>query len=96
MRPEMTPTLARMVAAREKDFKKPLKWFCYPQFFRYEKQQRGRLREFYQFNADIIGESSPAADAEMIALRSISCANLDLHKRVRGAPEQPRDLVEPD
>lgn len=68
MRPEMTPTLARMVAARERDFKKPLKWFCCPQFFRYEKQQRGRLREFYQFNADIIGEASPAADAEMIAL----------------------------
>ena len=68
MRPEMTPTLARMVAARERDFKKPLKWFCAPQFFRYEKQQRGRLREFYQFNADIIGEASPAADAELIAL----------------------------
>jgi histidyl-tRNA synthetase len=68
MRPEMTPTLARMVAARERDFKKPLKWFCAPQFFRYEKQQRGRLREFYQFNADIIGEASPAADAEMVAL----------------------------
>jgi histidyl-tRNA synthetase len=68
MRPEMTPTLARMVAAREKDFKKPLKWFCCPQFFRYEKQQRGRLREFYQFNADIIGEPSLAADAELIAL----------------------------
>jgi len=68
MRPEMTPTLARMVAARERDFKKPLKWFCCPRFFRYEKQQRGRLREFYQFNADIIGESSFSADAEMIAL----------------------------
>ena len=68
MRPEMTPTLARMVAAREKDFKKPLKWFCCPQFFRYEKQQRGRLREFYQFNADIIGESSVAADVELICL----------------------------
>ena len=68
MRPEMTPTLARMVAARERDFKKPLKWFCCPQFFRYEKQQRGRLREFYQFNADIIGEVSSAADAELIAL----------------------------
>jgi histidyl-tRNA synthetase len=64
----MTPTLARMVAARERDFKKPLKWFCVPQFFRYEKQQRGRLREFYQFNADIIGEASPAADAELIAI----------------------------
>jgi len=68
LRPEMTPTLARMVAARERDFKKPLKWFCVPQFFRYEKQQRGRLREFYQFNADIIGEASPAADSEMIAV----------------------------
>src|SRR4051812_14270310 len=68
LRPEMTPTLARMVVARERDFKKPLKWFCAPQFFRYEKQQRGRLREFYQFNADIIGEASPAADAELLAL----------------------------
>ena len=68
MRPEMTPTLARMVAAREKDFRKPLKWFCCPQFFRYEKQQRGRLREFYQFNADIIGESSFAADVELVSL----------------------------
>ncbi len=68
MRPEMTPTLARMVAARERDFKKPLKWFCVPQFFRYEKQQRGRLREFYQLNCDILGEASPAADAELIAV----------------------------
>jgi histidyl-tRNA synthetase len=57
-----------MVAARERDFRKPLKWFCVPQFFRYEKQQRGRLREFYQLNCDIIGEASPAADAEMIAV----------------------------
>jgi histidyl-tRNA synthetase len=68
MRPEMTPTLARMVVARERDFKKPLKWFCVPQFFRYEKQQRGRLREFYQLNCDLIGEASPAADAETLAL----------------------------
>ena len=68
MRPEMTPTLARMVAARERDFKKPLKWFCVPQFFRYEKQQRGRLREFYQLNCDIIGEASAAADAELLAV----------------------------
>lgn len=68
LRPEMTPTLARMVAARERDFKKPLKWFCVPQFFRYEKQQRGRLREFYQLNCDILGEPSPAADAELVAV----------------------------
>ncbi len=69
MRPEMTPTLARMVGARERDFKKPLKWFCVPQFFRYEKAQRGRLREFYQLNCDIIGEGSAAADAELLAVQ---------------------------
>src|SRR4051812_22066588 len=67
LRPEMTPTLARMVAARERDFRKPLKWFCVPQFFRAERQQRGRLREFYQYNCDIIGEASAAADAELLA-----------------------------
>jgi histidyl-tRNA synthetase len=69
LRPEMTPTLARMVAARERDFKKPLKWFCVPNFFRHERQQRGRLREFYQLNCDIIGEASPAADAELLAVQ---------------------------
>ena len=68
LRPEMTPTLARMVAAKVRDYKKPLKWFCAPSFFRYEKQQRGRLREFYQFNADILGEASASADAELVAL----------------------------
>ena len=68
LRPEMTPTLARMVAARERDFKKPLKWFCVPNFFRHERQQRGRLREFYQLNCDILGEESPAADAELAAV----------------------------
>jgi histidyl-tRNA synthetase len=68
MRPELTPTLARVVAAHEREFKKPLKWFSIPQCFRYEKQQRGRLREHFQFNADIIGEDSPSADAELIAL----------------------------
>ena len=68
LRPEMTPTLARMVAAREKHYRKPMKWFCVSNFFRHERQQKGRLREFLQFNADIIGESSPQADAETIAL----------------------------
>ena len=68
LRPEMTPTLARMVAAKEKHFRKPMKWFCVSNFFRHERQQKGRLREFMQFNADIIGESSPEADAEIVAL----------------------------
>jgi histidyl-tRNA synthetase len=68
MRPEMTPTLARMVAAHERAYKKPIKWFTLPQLFRYERPGKGRLREHFQFNADIIGESDPAADAELIAL----------------------------
>lgn len=68
LRPEMTPTLARMVAAHERNYKKPIKWFAIPQLFRYEKQQKGRLREHFQFNADLMGESDPAADAELIAL----------------------------
>lgn len=68
LRPEMTPTLARMIAAHERNYKKPIKWFTIPQLFRYERQQRGRLREHFQLNADVIGEAAPAADAELIAL----------------------------
>ncbi|MEO6970362.1 MAG: histidine--tRNA ligase [Chthoniobacterales bacterium] len=68
LRPELTPTLARVVAAHEREFRKPLKWFSIPQCFRYEKQQRGRLREHYQLNCDIIGETSLAADTELVAL----------------------------
>ncbi len=68
LRPEMTPTLARMIAARDREFKKPMKWFSIASFFRYEKQQKGRLREFTQLNCDLVGEASAAADAEMIAL----------------------------
>ena len=68
MRPEMTPTVARMIAARERHYKKPIKWYSIPQLFRYERQQKGRLREHFQFNADIFGENDPAADAELIAL----------------------------
>jgi histidyl-tRNA synthetase len=68
LRPEMTPTLARMIAAYERGYKKPFKWFALPQLFRYERQQKGRLREHFQFNADIVGEGDPAADAELIAL----------------------------
>ncbi len=68
LRPEMTPTLARMAAAHTRNYKKPIKWFSIPQLFRYERQQKGRLREHFQFNADIIGEEHLAADAELIAL----------------------------
>jgi len=68
LRPEVTPTLARMVAARHRDYPKPLRWFNVGTCFRYERQQRGRLREFLQFNCDLLGDASPAADAEVVAL----------------------------
>src|SRR5438046_4567030 len=63
----MPPTLARMVGARVQALKKPIRWFSIPQLFRYERQQRGRLREHFQLNMDIIGEASPLADAELMA-----------------------------
>lgn len=68
LRPEMTPTLARMLIARARDFRKPIRWFSIAPFFRYEKQQKGRLREFLQLNCDLIGDDSPGADAELLAL----------------------------
>jgi len=68
LRPEVTASLARVVAQHQRDFPKPLKWFEIGQCFRYEKPQKGRGREFHQFNVDIFGESGPSADAELIAL----------------------------
>jgi histidyl-tRNA synthetase len=67
LRPEMTPTLARMVAARANALRKPVRWFSIPQLFRYERQQRGRLREHFQLNMDILGEADVTADAELLA-----------------------------
>jgi histidyl-tRNA synthetase len=67
LRPEMTPTLARMVAARANAMRKPVRWFSIPQLFRYERAQRGRLREHFQLNMDIIGEADVSADAELLA-----------------------------
>ncbi len=68
LRPEMTPSLARMIANKGHSLPKPIRWYSTPQFFRYERQQRGRLREFYQLNFDILGESDISADTEVVAL----------------------------
>lgn len=68
LRPEMTPSLARLVAGRANSLKRPVKWFNIGEQYRYERPQKGRLRAFYQFNADILGEAGPAADAELIGL----------------------------
>src|SRR6266478_3662305 len=87
LRPELTPTLARVIAAHEREFKKPLKWFSIGRFFRHEKQQRGRLREHFQLNCDIVGETALSADAELIALaidvvRTFGFAEKDLVVRI--------------
>src|SRR5437773_763339 len=68
LRPEMTPTFARMVGARANALRKPIRWFSIPQLFRYERQQKGRLREHFQLNVDIVGESDVTADAELLAV----------------------------
>ena len=70
LRPEMTPSLARMVAAKRRETAFPLRWFSIPNVFRYERPQRGRLREHYQLNVDLIGVASREADIEIIRLAS--------------------------
>ena len=67
LRPELTPTFARMVASRHRNYRKPIKWFSIPRLFRYERPQRGRHREHFQWNCDIVGEKTAAAEAELIA-----------------------------
>jgi len=68
LRPELTPTLARMVAARQRQLTFPLRWWSFGPFWRYEKPQKGRTREFFQWNIDLVGEDSPEADAELAAI----------------------------
>ena len=87
LRPEMTPTFARMIAARAGGLAKPVRWFSIPQLFRYERPQRGRLREHFQLNMDIVGETNPLADAEIIsagidALRELGLGAADIVVRI--------------
>src|SRR3954454_1219462 len=87
LRPEMTPTLARMAAAKANALRKPIRWFSVPQLFRYERQQRGRLREHFQLNVDIIGEADVTADAELLAvaievMRGCGLSSDDVRARV--------------
>lgn len=87
LRPEMTPTFVRMLGARIKGLPRPVRWYSTPQLFRYEKQQRGRLREHFQLNMDIVGEESLLADADLLAaaldvLRSLGLTSEDVVARV--------------
>ena len=76
--PELTPTVARMVAAKQQELSKPIKWFSTRPFWRYEQVQQGRFREFYQTNIDIFGTDDPRADAEVIALGAQLLVDLGL------------------
>jgi histidyl-tRNA synthetase len=87
LRPEMTPTLARMASAKANALRKPVRWFSIPQLFRYERQQRGRLREHFQLNVDLIGEADVTADAELLAvaievMRGCGLSSADVRARV--------------
>lgn len=87
LRPEMTPTFARMVGARAGGMRKPIRWFSIPQLFRYERTQRGRLREHFQWNVDIVGDDDVSADAEILAvaldgLRLLGLTEKDIVARV--------------
>lgn len=87
VRPELTPTLARMIAAKQKELTKPIKWFSIGRFWRYEAPQSGRLREFFQFNVDCLGTDSMKADTEVIAMaievmRAFGCTKDDFYIRI--------------
>ncbi len=93
LRPEMTPTLARILAERSRGMPKPIRWFSIPQLFRYERSQRGRLREHFQLNVDIVGESGVGADAEVLALAIDAVRTLGLTDRDIVARINDRRLV---
>ena len=76
--PELTPTVARMVVAKQQELSKPIKWFSTRPFWRYEEPQQGRFREFYQTNVDIFGSAEPSADAEILAVAADMLRNLGL------------------
>ncbi|MEM7416359.1 MAG: histidine--tRNA ligase [Gemmatimonadota bacterium] len=87
MRPEMTPSLARILGERSRGMSKPIRWFTMPQLYRYERMQRGRLREHFQWNVDIVGEAGVSADAEVLAvaidgLRQLGLTEADFVARV--------------
>jgi len=87
LRPELTPSLARLVAQRQQQFTYPLRWWSFGPFWRYEKPQKGRTREFFQWNIDLIGCNTPEADAELVAI----CANF--FKQIGLTPDEAKILV---
>jgi histidyl-tRNA synthetase len=100
LRPEMTPTLARWSRPGPTGCRKPIRWYSIPQLFRYERQQRGRLREHFQLNCDLIGEPGPLGDAEIIALaidimRAFGLGPQDVRVRLVGPSSAQRVVAGP-
>ena len=87
LRPELTPTLARMVAQKQNQLTYPLRWWSFGPFWRYERPQKGRTREFFQWNIDMIGDGSPEADAELAAIAATFL------KQVGLKPQQAKILI---
>ncbi len=87
LRPELTPSLARMVTERQRQLVYPLRWWQFGPFWRYERPQRGRTREFFQWNIDLIGVDTPEADAELVAVAA------NFFQKVGLKPEQVQILV---
>ena len=94
LRPEMTPSLARILGERHRSMAKPIRWFSVPQLFRYERQQKGRLREHFQWNVDVVGEEGVGADVEVIAVAIDALRNLGLdHEDVQARVSDRRLLT---
>ena len=87
LRPELTPSLARMIAAKQNELTYPVRWWSFGPFWRYEQPQKGRAREFFQWNIDMLGVSSPEADAELIAVAATFLRSVGL------SPERARIYV---
>jgi len=87
LRPELTPSLARMVAQKQRQLIYPLRWWSFGPFWRYEKPQKGRAREFFQWNIDLIGSKSPEADAELVAI----CA--EFFKQIGLSPDKVKVFI---
>lgn len=80
LRPELTPSLARMVAQKQNELVFPVRWWSFGPFWRYERPQKGRTREFFQWNIDLIGVNTPEADAELVAICASFLKNVGLTK----------------
>ena len=93
LRPEMTPSLARILAEKSRSIPKPVRWFSIPQLFRYERQQRGRLREHFQWNVDLVGQGGIEADAEVLAVAIDGLRELGLDAEDIGARVSDRALL---